>query len=100
MNENVMSVQDEHRAFRPYLEEMDVIAGSIDTIPVKELSQRLARLHEFLAHELMPHAVAEGRVLVPYRVRRTGRSVSHTTDDPLPCTDGDLSRRRVGRPPP
>ena len=65
MNENVMSVQDEHRAFQPYLEEMDVIAGSIDTIPVEELSQRLARLHEFLAHELMPHAVAEGRILSP-----------------------------------
>jgi iron-sulfur cluster repair protein YtfE (RIC family) len=65
MNEKMMSVQDEHRAFAPYLEEMDVLAGSIDTIPVQELAQRLARLHEFLAHELMPHAVAEGRILSP-----------------------------------
>ena len=74
MNENVMSVQDEHRAFQPYLEEMDVIAGSIDTIPVEELSQRLARLHEFLAHELMPHAVAEGRILSPIVSEEQGDS--------------------------
>ena len=65
MNEKSMTVQDEHRAFRPYLEEMEVLARSIDSIPVQELKDRLARLHEFLAHELMPHAVAEGRILSP-----------------------------------
>ena len=74
MNEKMMSVQDEHRAFEPYLEEMDVLARSIVTIPVQELTQRLARLHEFLAHELMPHAVAEGRILAPLVADEPGES--------------------------
>lgn len=65
MNEKTMTVQEEHRAFRPYLEEMDVLARSMGWIPAQELATRLARLHEFLAHELMPHAVAEGRILSP-----------------------------------
>ena len=34
---------------------------SMGSIPAQELAVRLATLHEFLAHELMPHAVAEGR---------------------------------------
>ncbi len=65
MTDRALTVQDEHRAFQTYLEEMDVLARSIDSIPVPELTDRLARLHEFLAHELMPHAVAEGRILSP-----------------------------------
>ena len=64
MDGKMVSVHDEHRAFQPYLEEMDVLARSIDTIPAHEFTERLTRLHEF-AHELMPHAVAEGRILSP-----------------------------------
>ena len=74
MNEKMMSVQDEHRDFEPYLEEMDVLARSIHTVPVQELTQRLAWLHEFLAHELMPHAVAEGRILAPLVADEPGES--------------------------
>ncbi len=92
MNEKMMSVQDEHRAFQPFLEEMETLAASMDTIPVPELTQRLDRLHEFLAHELMPHAIAEGRILSPTRDRRTGRSIAHAPDDPLPRADGETHR--------
>ena len=53
---------------------MAVLARSIVTIPVQELSQCLARVHEFLAHELMPHAVADGRILAPLVADEPGES--------------------------
>ena len=53
-----------------------ILARSVGLDPgAGPLAARLARLHEFLAHELMPHAVAEGRVTSPrsYRTNRVRR---------------------------
>jgi Hemerythrin HHE cation binding domain len=78
MDGKMVSVHDEHRAFQPYLEEMDVLARSIDTIPAHEFTERLTRLHEF-AHELMPHAVAEGRILSPLVSEQGDASLARRT---------------------
>jgi hypothetical protein len=61
----VQSVKEEHEQFLPYLEEIRRVADSIGQASIKHLLGRIAEVHEFLAHRLIPHAVAEGRLLLP-----------------------------------
>jgi hypothetical protein len=41
------------------------VADSIGHASVKSLLGRMREIHEFLAHRLIPHAVAEGRLVLP-----------------------------------
>ncbi|MGZ8605515.1 MAG: hemerythrin domain-containing protein [Actinomycetota bacterium] len=66
------SIQEEHAGFRVRLEAIERLADSIGDLPVAELRTEIASVHEFMAHSLMPHAVAEGRVLFPLVRKETG----------------------------
>jgi len=59
------SVKEEHEQFLPYLEDIRKVADAIGRASIKSLLGRMAEIHEFLAHRLIPHAVAEGRVMLP-----------------------------------
>ena len=65
MSDRVRSVHEEHEEFVPYLDEMLALADGIDMMPTSEFRRRALDLHEFLAHQLMPHAAAEGRIMAP-----------------------------------
>jgi hypothetical protein len=65
----VQSVREEHDQFLPHIEEIRAVADSIGNVSTKSLLRRLEEIHEFLAHRLIPHAVAEGRLMLPL-VRR------------------------------
>jgi iron-sulfur cluster repair protein YtfE (RIC family) len=65
------TIQEEHEAFRPQLEAILRLADAIEETPADELRAAVREVDEFLAHSVMPHAVAEGRVLIPL-VRREG----------------------------
>lgn len=66
------TTQEEHEAFRPHLEAIRRLADSIGEMPVEELRARAKEVHEFIAHTVMPHAVAEGRVLIPLVRQESG----------------------------
>jgi hypothetical protein len=61
----VQSVREEHEQFLPYLEDIRKVADSNGRASVKHLLGQTAEIHEFLAHRLIPHAVAEGRLMLP-----------------------------------
>jgi hypothetical protein len=71
---NVQSVREEHERFLPYLEDIRKVADSIGRASTKSLLGRLAEIHEFLAHRLIPHAIAEGRLMLPLVRRLPGGS--------------------------
>lgn len=65
MTPTAESVKEEHEQFLPYLEDIRKIADSIGRASAKSILGRAGELHEFLAHRLIPHAVAEGRLMLP-----------------------------------
>jgi hemerythrin-like domain-containing protein len=67
------SIDEEHAAFRPYLDQIRDVADSVGELPVEDLRLQVAGIHEFIAHTVMPHAVAEGRVLFPLVRTQTGK---------------------------
>jgi hypothetical protein len=71
MTPGARTIQEEHQAFRPHLDAIRRLADSIGEAPVEEVRAGVRDVREFLAHTVMPHAVAEGRVLLPL-VRREG----------------------------
>jgi PadR family transcriptional regulator PadR len=66
------TIHEEHEAFRPRLDEIEALADAIGTLPPGELYRRAADIEEFLAHTVMPHAVAEGVVVFPLIRKETG----------------------------
>lgn len=58
-------LRDEHQALLPHIEQLQTAANAIGIIPLALLRQRVDDLYTFLAHELLPHAQAEERVLYP-----------------------------------
>ena len=65
MTPQVRTTHEEHESFYAHLDEMKELADSIGDIPVAQARSRAADVHEFMAHTVMPHAVAEGVVLFP-----------------------------------
>jgi Hemerythrin HHE cation binding domain len=65
MKSEVRTTHEEHEPFYAQLDEMKGLADSIGDIPVEQARSRAAGIHEFMAHTVMPHAVAEGVVLFP-----------------------------------
>jgi iron-sulfur cluster repair protein YtfE (RIC family) len=59
------TTHEEHAAFGPHLHRIEALADAIGELTPAELRSRLEEVDDFLAHTLMPHAVAEGRVLFP-----------------------------------
>jgi hypothetical protein len=72
MAPTVESVKEEHEQFLPYLEEIQKTADLIGRASIKSLLGRIGEIHEFLAHRLIPHAVAEGRLMLPLVRRLSG----------------------------
>jgi hypothetical protein len=71
MTPGARTIQEEHEAFRPHLEAIRRLADSVGEASVSQLRAGAQEVDEFLAHTVMPHAVAEGRVLIPF-VRKEG----------------------------
>jgi hemerythrin-like domain-containing protein len=67
------TTQEEHAAFRRQLDVIERLADSVGELPIERLRSELANVHEFMAHELMPHAVAEGRILFPVVREESGQ---------------------------
>lgn len=65
MSGHTRSVHEEHRVFAPRLDEILALAEGAGELLPAELKERGRKVHEFLAHELLPHAVAEGRIMAP-----------------------------------
>lgn len=65
MTASVQTVKEEHEQFLPYLESIREVADSVGRVSVKTLLARTGETHEFLAHKLMPHAIVEGRLVLP-----------------------------------
>jgi hypothetical protein len=61
----VHSVREEHERFLPFLDDIRNVADSVGRVSIKSLLGRIGEIHEFLAHRLIPHAVAEGRLMLP-----------------------------------
>jgi hemerythrin-like domain-containing protein len=72
MRPGARTTQQEHALIRAELEKLRELADQIEERPSEEVLARAAAVHEFLAHTVMPHAVAEGRVLMPLVRDRTG----------------------------
>ncbi len=71
MRSEARTIREEHESFRVQLETINQLADSIGDLPTEEVLPRATVVHEFLAHTVMPHAVAEGAVLFPV-VRESG----------------------------
>ena len=72
MRSGVRTIQEEHESFRRPLEKINELADAIGDLPAEEVLPRVAEVHEFLAHTVMPHAVAEGVVLFPIVRKESG----------------------------
>jgi len=73
MGTGARTIQEEHAAFRSHLDAIERLADSIGDLPIEDVRAELAKVHEFMAHTLMPHAVAEGRVLFPVVREESGQ---------------------------
>lgn len=58
-------LRDEHSQLLPEVETLRTAAEAAGTAPQPELRQRVDKAYEFLAHHLIPHALAEDRALYP-----------------------------------
>ena len=65
MTPTIESVKQEHEQFQPNLEEIRTLADSVGRASTKSVLGRATEVHQFLAHRLIPHAVAEGRLMLP-----------------------------------
>jgi hypothetical protein len=96
----IQTIHDEHAAFVPRLEEIQQLAEAAGTIPTHEFRTRTLAVHGFLAHELMPHAAAEGRIIAPLTAddegdRALGREMTMCHVEVAKRTD-ELERLIVG----
>lgn len=65
VNPPAKTVHEEHERFQRQVDEILEVADGIGVLSSDELLRRTGELHEFLAHSLMPHAVAEDQILFP-----------------------------------
>ncbi|HLB62236.1 MAG TPA: hemerythrin domain-containing protein [Actinomycetota bacterium] len=65
MTTTKQTLHDEHAEFVPYLDLIRKAADGVGEFPPGAMRAMLDEIHEFLSHKLIPHAVAEGRVLYP-----------------------------------
>ncbi len=72
MKPEVRTTHEEHEPFYAQLDEMKELADSIGDIPTEQALSRAVEIHEFMAHTVMPHAVAEGVVVFPIVREKSG----------------------------
>jgi hemerythrin-like domain-containing protein len=65
MSPPVRTVRREHEAFVRELIGVREAADAVGEEGCREMARRTGAIHEFLAHRLMPHAVAEDVILFP-----------------------------------
>jgi iron-sulfur cluster repair protein YtfE (RIC family) len=101
------SLCERHREFVPLIAAIDRVSGELDQGSALLIRSEAGGIHETLSHELLPHAVGEGRTLFPVLRRVTGstttttemlaehREISRLTDE-LERIRLDLSKAGVG----
>lgn len=72
MNTITEPLRDEHRELLPRIERIRRVADSVGLVPPEVLRERVAEVHAFLAHDLIPHAKAEDAELYPMVARLMG----------------------------
>ncbi len=65
MTPGAKTVHEAHEPFQRQVGSILVLADAVGTVPTAELARRTGELHEFLAHSLMPHALAEDSIFFP-----------------------------------
>jgi iron-sulfur cluster repair protein YtfE (RIC family) len=58
-------LRDEHKELLPHIDTIRTVADSVGETSLYELRQNIDKVHDFLAHHLIPHAQAEDRALYP-----------------------------------
>lgn len=80
MTAGAMSMlHDEHRELLPSIEAIGSVADEIGRTPGAALRTKLAETYDFLAHQLLPHAMAEDEVLYPEVARLMGAAGATAT---------------------
>lgn len=87
------SLCERHREFVPLIAAIDRVSGELEQSSALLIRAEAGDIHETLSHELIPHAVGEGRTLFPVIRRVTGsdattkemlaehREISRLTDE-------------------
>jgi iron-sulfur cluster repair protein YtfE (RIC family) len=100
---------ERHREFVPLIAAIERVEGELEEVSPIVLRAETGSLHETLAHELIPHAVGEGRTVFPVLRRVTGtdeitsqmlhehREISRLTDE-LDRIRGELANAGLGAP--
>ncbi len=107
MSETQESLCERHREFVPLIAAIDKAESELATGSALLIRAETGGLHETLSHELIPHAVGEGRTLFPVLRRITGtdaatkemlaehREIARLTDE-LERIRDELSRAGIG----
>jgi iron-sulfur cluster repair protein YtfE (RIC family) len=66
------SLCERHREFVPLIAAIDRVSGELEQGSALLIRAEAGGIHETLSHELLPHAVGEGRTLFPVIRRVTG----------------------------
>ncbi len=76
MTEPQESLCERHRGFVPLIAAIDKVEGGIERGSALLIRAETGGLHDTLSHELIPHAVGEGRTLFPVLRRIQGSDAS------------------------
>lgn len=107
MAKQTEGLADKHVQFVPLIAAIEKVEGSVEEGKAASLRVSAIGLHEALAHELIPHAVGEGRTVFPVLRRVTGsekvttqmnrehREIARLTDE-LERTYHELVRSGMG----
>ncbi|GBC86423.1 hypothetical protein HRbin12_00411 [bacterium HR12] len=107
MSEAQESLCERHRGFVPLIAAIDEVEGELAGGSALLIRAETDELHEILSHELIPHAVGEGRTVFPVLRRITGtdrvtremlaehREIARLTDE-LERIRDELSRAGIG----
>jgi iron-sulfur cluster repair protein YtfE (RIC family) len=107
MSEAKESLCERHREFVPLIAAIDKVEGELAAGSALLIRAETGDLHETLSHELIPHAVGEGRTLFPVLRRITGtdaatkemlaehREIARLTDE-LERIRDELARAGIG----
>lgn len=77
--EGTEPLRREHGELLPHIERLRLVADSIGTARVDDVRRGVEEIHEFLEHELMPHARGEDEVLYPAVARLLGSPLATAT---------------------
>ena len=81
MTKHEESLRGRHREFVPLIAAIDRVSGELEEGSALLIRAEAGDIHETLSHELIPHAVGEGRTLFPVLRRVTGST--ETTSEML-----------------